>query len=106
MNKRTQKLILTFLVVFTLIVGGAIIYYRTRDFDSKGYDKYSKSYVEYITFFAKENKDSSKRFARRGILFRKPGAKATVLICHGFMCSKSDIRFIRYLFKEYNVMVF
>lgn len=43
---------------------------------------------------------------RKGLLFRRPGARATVIMSHGFMCDKTDIRFLRYIFEAYNVLMF
>lgn len=69
-------------------------------------NKYAQAIVEGVTFYAQYAKDSDKMIERRGILFRKPGARATVMICHGFMCDKTDVRFLHVLFQEYNVMIF
>lgn len=44
---------------------------------------------------------------RRGILYTVPNAQATILVCHGFMCDKFDISFVRKtLFSGYNVLAF
>ena len=68
--------------------------------------KYAQATIQPVTFYAQYSKDSDKMMARRGIIFRKPEARATVLICHGFMCNKTDVRFLRMLFSDYNVMIF
>jgi len=39
-------------------------------------------------------------------LERKPDARATVVICHGFLCDKDDIKFLRWLFPDCNTIVF
>jgi uncharacterized protein len=64
--------------------------------------------LQYITFTAQQEEDSAKKaLQRNGILFIKPDARATILICHGFMCDKFDIGFLRRtVFPHYNVMVF
>ncbi len=61
---------------------------------------------EEVTFLARENADSDKHIERKGILKITPGAKATILICHGFMCNKFDIGFLRFIFNDYNVFTF
>lgn len=61
---------------------------------------------EPIVFHARENISSSKKIARKGILIKRPKAKATVLICHGFMCDKYDINLLHVIFKEYNSVAF
>jgi pimeloyl-ACP methyl ester carboxylesterase len=43
---------------------------------------------------------------REGILVKRPNAQGTVLICHGFMCNKTDTAFLRSLFDTFNVMTF
>ena len=70
------------------------------------YSKYAHAVVQPVTFYAQYSNNSDKMIARKGIIFKKPGARATVMICHGFMCDKTDIRFLRMLFQEYNVMIF
>lgn len=61
---------------------------------------------ERVTFFSRENVSSGKKIARHGILIKRPNAKATVLICHGFMCNKYDISFFHLIFKDCNTMTF
>lgn len=61
---------------------------------------------EPVIFYARENLNSDRKIARRGILVRRPKAKATVLICHGFMCDKYDASFLHLMFKDYNTMTF
>ena len=64
------------------------------------------AHEEKVSFHAREGIYSDKKIMRKGILLRRPGAKATVLICHGFMCDKFDISFLHLMFKEYNSMTF
>ena len=61
---------------------------------------------ENISFPVRENVLSQKTYVRRGILIKRPKAKATVLICHGYMCDKYDVSFLHIMFKEYNSMKF
>ncbi len=56
--------------------------------------RYRTGIEETITFFARENGQSSRVLARKAFLIRRPGAKATVFVFHGFMCNKNDIRFL------------
>lgn len=72
----------------------------------KFHSKYARAIVQPVTFYAQESACSNQMIARKGIIFRKPGARATIMICHGFMCNKTDIRFLRMLFHDYNVMIF
>lgn len=59
-----------------------------------------------VVFYVKENDKSNRYIARKGHLLKKPDARATVLICHGFMCDKYDVRFLRFLFDNYNTFIF
>lgn len=61
---------------------------------------------EKVSFEARESLLSDKKITRRGLLTINPRAAATVLICHGFMCDKFDINFLRLMFKDYNCMTF
>ena len=61
---------------------------------------------EKIHFFSRLNVNSPKKIKRNGILVQRPGAKANVLICHGFMCDKYDISFFHLVFNKYNTMTF
>lgn len=64
---------------------------------------------EYVTFLASsgDEHDRMHKFERKGILYINPQAKANIVICHGYMCNKFDIGFIRHaLFSRYNVLVF
>lgn len=62
--------------------------------------------MEYVTFISQAGTDC-KAMERHGILVKKPGAEATIVVCHGFMCNKFDISFMRRLiFPDYNVMIF
>lgn len=64
--------------------------------------------VEHVVLYPQEAHDSSNRIARHGILARNEGAKATILVCHGFMCDKYDVGMLRRIFKKshFNVMTF
>ncbi len=61
---------------------------------------------ERVTIYSRENVSSDKKLARKGILLKRPNAKATVLICPGFSTDKYDVSFLHMLFNEYNSMTF
>lgn len=62
---------------------------------------------ESITFSVLESATSKNKIMRKGILVTRKDAAANVLICHGYMCNKRDIDFLRYLlFPKYNVLTF
>jgi uncharacterized protein len=64
--------------------------------------------VEHVLLYPQESHDSLKRIARHGMLVRSDDAKATILVCHGFMCDKYDVGVLRRIFKtkQFNVMTF
>lgn len=68
--------------------------------------KYLGGTEERIAFYSRLNGSSNQFISRNGLLIRRPKAKATVLICHGFMCDKRDIKFLRLVFSDYNVVLF
>lgn len=61
---------------------------------------------ELIRFESRKSRDSSEKITREGILIRRDGAPAIVLICHGFMCSKDDIQFLADIFRKYTTCTF
>ncbi len=65
-----------------------------------------KTKTENVEFYAKKSSDSDEKMLRKGILTKRPGAKGTILICHGYMCDKFDVTFIRTFFPDYNCMAF
>ncbi len=69
-------------------------------------EKYFNGVLETVNFSVKEGADSDKKITRSGYVLRRNDAAATILICHGFMCDKKDISFLRLMFKDYNVMTF
>jgi uncharacterized protein len=69
-------------------------------------DKYIEGTQEYITFKVPGTEAEGKELTRRGILLLRPGSLGTVVICHGFMCNKVDIGFLRMMFKNFNVVTF
>lgn len=81
-----------------------------ENFEIKKQNKLKKYHnnasIEHIVFSVPEKNGSEKTILRKGILVTRPQAKATVIICHGFMCNKNDVSFLRSMFFDYNVMVF
>jgi cephalosporin-C deacetylase-like acetyl esterase len=61
---------------------------------------------EQVNFTVKYARESNQRIVRKGILVRKPHARAVVLICHGYMCNKDDVRFLRTMFQDYTTLTF
>ena len=61
---------------------------------------------EQVTFYAKESVSSDAKIPRKAVIIKRPKAKATVLICHGFMCDKYDVSFLHMLFGDYNSVAF
>lgn len=66
------------------------------------------TFIERVKLFAQATDDSSDIIERNGILVLYPQAQATVLVCHGFMCDKFDVGFLRQLFPKnrFNIMTF
>lgn len=94
------------------ISGSGLTSERPELFTQRRLDKQKKylrgGLLEYITFSAQQaERDEKNTLKRNGIMFRHPDARATILICHGFMCDKFDIGFLRHtMFPDYNVLVF
>ncbi|MGE0206310.1 MAG: alpha/beta hydrolase [Candidatus Babeliales bacterium] len=87
--------------------GTEILTGTTQDYlDKQGKYLYGAK-LEYVVFPSQQAHDSDKILHRHGILYLKPDARGTILVCHGFSCDKFDIAFIRrVLFAQYNVMLF
>ena len=64
--------------------------------------------VERVRLYPRKAEGSDETIERNGIIVRYPNAEATILICHGFMCDKFDVGFLRYLFPrgKFNFMTF
>ena len=64
--------------------------------------------VEHVVLRPRAGHCSEGRISREGVLARCKGAKATILVCHGFMCDKYDVGILRKVFKksQFNVMTF
>lgn len=72
----------------------------------KKYKYLRNAHQEFVSFPVRENLFSDKEIKRNGILMLRPEAKATVLICHGYMCDKYDVNFFHIMFKDYNTFSF
>jgi len=66
------------------------------------------AHLDKISLSSRESAQSPRTIERRAILLRYPGAEATIIVSHGFMCDKYDSFFLRNLFpsKKYNVLTF
>jgi pimeloyl-ACP methyl ester carboxylesterase len=64
--------------------------------------------VEHVALYPQARHDCQDRIVRNGVLARCNDAKATILVCHGFMCDKFDVGILRKVFKKskFNVMTF
>ncbi len=64
--------------------------------------------LEKVVLYPIEQEGSVNHITRYAELVRYPQAQATILICHGFMCDKQDVTFLRHIFSKgtYNVMTF
>lgn len=64
--------------------------------------------VEHVILYPQAGHDMSQKIIRKGVLSRSNEAKATILVCHGFMCDKYDVGILRKVFKKdrFNVMTF
>jgi pimeloyl-ACP methyl ester carboxylesterase len=64
--------------------------------------------LEQVAIYPQETYGSEKKICRTGRLFRHKDARATVIICHGFMCDQHDAGIFRGMFKRshFNVMTF
>lgn len=62
---------------------------------------------ENVRFSVRLSGDNRDRIERRGLLVRRPHARAVILMCHGFTCGKDDVRFLRgSLFSQYTTLSF
>jgi esterase/lipase len=71
-------------------------------------DHIKNAVVEKVKIYPQASENSTQRIERNGILVRYKDAVGTVLLCHGFMCDKLDVGFLRRLFPRgrYNIMSF
>lgn len=77
-----------------------------KDIHRKAFKYLSNAHEEIVSFECRESATSDKKITRKGVLIRRPRAKATVLICHGYSCDKYDVSFLHLMFKDYNSMAF
>ena len=72
----------------------------------KKYIKNSKIIPVEFDSCIKQSENNLEAIKRHGILLINDNAKATILVCHGFMSSKDDMHLLRIIFSDYNVMSF
>ena len=75
---------------------------------SQSKDNIAHATVEHIMLQVPKVAHSDEKIVRYGRLVRYPHAKATILICHGFMTDKFDVAFLRNMFPQgkFNFMTF
>ena len=61
---------------------------------------------EEVTFYTCRGPGSNEMIPRKGILIKRDGAQATILILHGFGGDKTEVGPLRLMLKKYNVMTF
>ena len=64
--------------------------------------------IENVSFNSEPGEFANQPVSLEGVLLRKQNAKATILICHGFSCDKSDFSCLRPMFanQPYNILIF
>jgi len=64
--------------------------------------------LEHVALNCPKTEGSDEKIVRYGQLVYYPEAQATILICHGFMCDKFDVGFLRHMFPQgkFNFMTF
>ena len=104
-----------FVLIFFIGLGFLVAFSRHLSlfniFSTKIEQKKKKNYsmeTEKITFSVKSNDSCDSSSCRQGLLSRMPNAKATILICHGYGCEKSDMAFLRTIFDKeaFNFLLF
>lgn len=75
---------------------------------SVDYNHIQQAIVEHLVLYPRHSKESDQILRRKGMLIRYPGAQATIVICHGFMCDRHDVGFLRKLFPrlKFNILTF
>ncbi len=62
--------------------------------------------LESVKFYSQKSLSSTEKIVRHGTIKLKKDAPATVVVCHGYMCDKTDVGLFRTIFKNYNVLTF
>lgn len=64
--------------------------------------------LDEIVLYSQQEAGSNRTIELKATLLRYKNAVGTILLCHGFMCDKTDIGFLRDLFPrgKYNIMTF
>lgn len=114
MNKRLTIVVIIAVGILGIILGMAYsryhqagaampihdVYEQPIVLDSKQ-QKYLNGTRERITFTVPESCGSTNTITRHGVLVTRKGARATMLIVHGFMCDKHDVDFVSLMLGEY-----
>lgn len=112
---RLQPQLTALMLLMTVLCGSLHLYAESSDrspvlgiITGEKQEEIDGGSFEEVTLFAKESADSDKKIARKAHFVRYDDAEATVVMCHGFMCDKQDVAFLRRLFPrgKYNVLTF
>lgn len=96
---------------FLMTLLGVCCLDATQEFDYCSFFNKQSKYLnqgtlEYVRFYSQDEHNEDKKIARTGVFLKRPYAKGIVVICHGFMCNKFDIGFLRTLFPTFHVFLF
>lgn len=96
---------------FPAVLTGKPAYVSANEYGaiiSQNKDSIAHATVEHIMLNVPKTANSDEKIVRYGRLVRYPNAKATILICHGFMTDKFDVAFLRHMFPQgkYNFVTF
>ncbi len=100
MNGRMRAFVHAFIMCVTI----SLSFFAKNEISKNKHLQHAKK--EMVTFRALEDGSSKKKIIRRGVLVRRKDSPAVMLICHGFMCDKDDIGFLRHFWPDYDVMTF
>ncbi|MGB8367503.1 MAG: alpha/beta hydrolase [Candidatus Babeliales bacterium] len=103
---KDQKIVLIIILLIPMQLIGKIRVGEYGDIIEQVKNKKNGSIIDYVTIYPQENADSKQKISRNGILIRQKNAKATILLCHGFMCDKYDVGFLRHLLSKGNLFNF
>jgi len=87
-------------------IGNAVVRPDFKPTISKKFNYIPGATLERISFQSQRSEGLPGTIARNGVLKIQKDAPATLLVCHGYMCDKDDVSFMRSIFTSYNVMTF
>jgi len=103
-----QFIILNLFVLFLTLQGQQVHVSKYGTILESDSQTIKNGILEKVAIYPQLQSGSSKRIMRKGHLVRYENADATILTCHGFMCDKYDVSFLRRIFprQRYNIMNF